>query len=438
MLPEIWGTVPVPVDLVLDQNLPAEVRYLYMLLLTRCRPRRAGSGHLLTCTMTMTEMAELSGFTARRTLRGCLRHLRRGGWLSVKKRPGNHPSRYYMQAAPGTSPPTVLPISLIQHHTLSPVSKVIYGIIASLCGSVSSVEIKQKELARFAGIGGVNTVRKRIGELSRLGWLEISHQGSSRTYSYAPLDPHLAWRKYKLGRVRARLRRETHKGEALMKEMLSVVIADDRFQDNARPGFLLNPMTRERLEFDRWYTDAGVAFEFNGPQHYRRTRLYSDFDKLRQQQARDLIKAAISYYRGIRLVTVHPDDLTFPRLERLARGIPPSEGAGFGGGGLGSAGTGDAEGGRGSTPGESAPLGGAALRGGGSGGPGMPEAAGSGAGMTGITAGVTLEMSAAGKLVRGGSGRLHIREDAGRFKEDPVVGYLARTARAYIRRASGR
>lgn len=55
-----------------------------------------------------------------------------------------------------------------------------------------------------------------------------------------------------------------------MREYLSLMIDSGEFEDNAAPGFLVNPLTDERLQFDRFYP-PGVAFEFNGPQHYGAT-----------------------------------------------------------------------------------------------------------------------------------------------------------------------
>ncbi|MEW6048508.1 MAG: hypothetical protein AB1609_18860 [Bacillota bacterium] len=49
-----------------------------------------------------------------------------------------------------------------------------------------------------------------------------------------------------------------------MKCWLDLLVAGDDFVDNARPAFLGNPLSRDPLEFDRYYLD-GVRFEFNGP-----------------------------------------------------------------------------------------------------------------------------------------------------------------------------
>jgi hypothetical protein len=49
---------------------------------------------------------------------------------------------------------------------------------------------------------------------------------------------------------------------------------------------------------------AGVAFEFNGWQHYGPTEKFPDEKELKEAQARDLIKKALSDDHGVKLVTV--------------------------------------------------------------------------------------------------------------------------------------
>src|SRR5690606_13162126 len=158
------------------------------------------------------------------------------------------------------------------------------------------------------------------------GWLRVSRLPQHRCYTYEPLDPHLAQREEAWRRAENRLERAEFLGEALMKEMLNVLVADDRFQDNARPGFLKNPLTDEFLEFDRWYFEAGVAFEFNRPQHYGTTRGYPDPVEVRMQRARDLIKAALAREQRIHLITLTAADLTFDVLiDRIGDRLPRRE-----------------------------------------------------------------------------------------------------------------
>jgi hypothetical protein len=93
-----------------------------------------------------------------------------------------------------------------------------------------------------------------------------------------------------------------------MKAFLDYAIASEGYMDNARPEFLTNPATGERLEYDRYYFD-GVAFEFNGTQHNEQTDRFQSARQLRDTQMRDLIKIGRSVDARITLVTVHPHQL---------------------------------------------------------------------------------------------------------------------------------
>jgi len=126
-----------------------------------------------------------------------------------------------------------------------------------------------------------------------------------------------------LAQARSRIRDEGSKesiGETLMKEWLNLLIALNVFTDNARPGFLINPLSGDVLEYDRWYPGARLAFEFQGPHHFRTTRLQSDPNALARQVTNDLVKLGLSQRNGITLVEVRPADL---RMDRLLKLIPP-------------------------------------------------------------------------------------------------------------------
>ncbi|MDP2871823.1 MAG: hypothetical protein Q8P31_04720 [Bacillota bacterium] len=107
-----------------------------------------------------------------------------------------------------------------------------------------------------------------------------------------------------------------NRGEFLMKRYLDLRISSDEYVDNARPEFLCNPGTGELLEYDRLYLQ-GVAFEFNGPQHYVSTRRFPSERDLRQTQARDLIKCGASHKARVVLVEVTADELYLDILETL-------------------------------------------------------------------------------------------------------------------------
>lgn len=107
-----------------------------------------------------------------------------------------------------------------------------------------------------------------------------------------------------------------------MREYLNLLVADDRFEDNAAPGFLVNPVTEERLQFDRYYPLHNVAWEFNGAQHYQKTQRFSE-RKVVMQRVRDYIKQGICLERNITLVVVHAQDLSLEVMRQKASALFP-------------------------------------------------------------------------------------------------------------------
>lgn len=108
-----------------------------------------------------------------------------------------------------------------------------------------------------------------------------------------------------------------YKGEFLMRRFLDLRVADEDFVDNARPNQFTNPETRERLECDRLYVRAGVAFEFNGPQHFQQTEMYSDERAFKQRRTRDILKKGLSLEANVILVTVTASELYPAALDAL-------------------------------------------------------------------------------------------------------------------------
>lgn len=106
-----------------------------------------------------------------------------------------------------------------------------------------------------------------------------------------------------------------------MREYLTLLIDSDQFEDNAAPGFLVNPLTNERMQFDRFYPPS-VAFEFQGPQHYGATALYSEAEAAKQR-GRDLMKQGICIERGIRLVLIQPQDLSLKVIQQKVGPLLP-------------------------------------------------------------------------------------------------------------------
>ena len=168
------------------------------------------------------------------------------------------------------------------------------------------------ELARKAGISR-KLATKACRNLAELGWIAlVESRGKIRPVALIPRPC-----QEKMVQVL-----ETgydfagNKGEFLMKCCLDLWVHNDEFVDNARPSFLINPATGERLEYDRYYLQ-GVAFEFNGAQHYEVTEVYSDERALGEAKARDFAKETLSMRNNVTLVTVTSEDLVPGAFEKV-------------------------------------------------------------------------------------------------------------------------
>lgn len=167
----------------------------------------------------------------------------------------------------------------------------------------------------------LTTVRLAVGELVQTAWLRATQLNHRAPIHFSLQNPVTARIEADVTRARQRLEEAPFLGEALMREYLSLLADSDDFEDNAAPGFLVNPFTDERMELDRFYP-PGVAFEFNGPQHYGPTDRFSGADAARQR-GRDYIKLGICVTRGISLLVIHPEDLTMKAMRQKIGDLLP-------------------------------------------------------------------------------------------------------------------
>jgi len=229
-----------------------------------------------------------------------------------------------------------------------------------------------------AGFRARKTVMARLRDLERLGWIDVSPPDVATSETGADCDTKRRANRLSIGlrnpireekakqinQLEADINAAPNKGEALMRKVLDLVIPDTGFIDNYRPEFLKNPMTGQCLEYDR-YHNVGVAFEFNGPQHYGPTGRYpiacqvpSETEpSLRARsgpfspqptprsakgprdvftppmvgynrrdaaalRTRDLVKRGLSAENGITLITVRAADLSISAIYRLAENQP--------------------------------------------------------------------------------------------------------------------
>lgn len=289
-------TVQAPISLLLDPNLRPTAKVIW-LALQGLEPTTA-SAHRL---------ADRSGLTLA-TIRSGLAQLEAGGWYT--------PSTGAIE--PLSSARVSIPASLLPERLVRPQGRLLYGILQTLPEPRQFTYLSLSASARVS----LATVKKAVGELVRAGWIQISQAHKQAPIRFTLHIPEQDRRDALLAQAERRLEEAEFRGEAIMKEYLSLLIESDEFEDNARPGFLVNPLTEERMELDRYYPTI-LAFEFNGPHHYRPTRQFPSQTGLAMQQARDLMKEALCTRRGIRLVVVEPSDLSIEVMQQKVGGLLP-------------------------------------------------------------------------------------------------------------------
>jgi len=254
----------------------------------------------------LQDLEARSGLT-RKTIRHGLTQLTATAWLPRPSRQG---------------PAVPLPTALVQEPHLRPAEKLLYGILQLTPGFVHPEgQFTHAELGALAGLSK-NTIKQAVQRLQATGWLRTARRNRRSPIGFALRNPLADRADAVILAIRQRLEEAMFKGEALMREYLSLLIDSDEFDDNASPGFLVNPYTGEELQFDRYYP-PNVAFEFNGPQHYGPTQRYANESQVARQQGRDLIKLGICVTRGIRLVVIHPADLATDALRDKINGLLP-------------------------------------------------------------------------------------------------------------------
>lgn len=206
----------------------------------------------------------------------------------------------------------VIPAELARSREISRTGKILY--LAALADRPQSI----RELAEVAGVDSGHASRV-CAELVKTGWMRMD--GSTRKRLPMPAMPAVL-QEQRARRLSKLLELVPQKGEFLMKCWLDLLVASDDFVDNARPGFLRNPTSGDVLEFDRYYLE-GVAFEFNGWQHYGPTAVFPDEQVFKEQRTRDLVKKGLSQELGIILIEITSDDLSLASMTSKIPSILP-------------------------------------------------------------------------------------------------------------------
>lgn len=98
-------------------------------------------------------------------------------------------------------------------------------------------------------------------------------------------------------------------GENMMRDLLENIIFPDKKFPTIRPEFLKNPETGWPLELDCYNEEMKLAFEFQGPQHYRPIKRYGGQKRFVQQQKQDQLKRELCAEKKIVLIEIDVREL---------------------------------------------------------------------------------------------------------------------------------
>jgi len=209
-----------------------------------------------------------------------------------------------------------IPAALLTAPNLSAVAKLLYGQLQSLPDFAKErCTVTYGALSRLTG-SCEDTLRQGAIELVTAGWLTCTRENRRSPLCFTLCNPVQARWRARISSIKRRVcGNKKHKGETLLREFLNALVALDDGQNDATPDFLVNPYTRELMEFDRYYPSACVAVEFNGDQHYEQTDLAS-LEETVKQVGRDAMKAFLARMHRGELVIIHPEDLSLKTLQQ--------------------------------------------------------------------------------------------------------------------------
>jgi len=285
-----------PESLLLATNLTASAKLVWMLFRLQSSPDLASTTWLCTA----------SGLS-RPTVLAALAQLQKSGWTPTLPAPHGLAAQ--------------VPGALLLDQRLSAQARVLYGQLLVTpgfrhpCGQFTYPALTARLRA------GPHTIRRAVGALVRAEWIKLERANRLAPTHFELTFPGFERSQNMLAAAQRRLEKAQFYGEGLMREYLSLLIDSDHYEDDAAPGFLVNPRTQERLQLDRFYPPS-VAFEFNGPQHYRATARFSA-NHAAAQRERDLIKLGICVTRGITLVVIHPAELTLKGMQAAVGSLLP-------------------------------------------------------------------------------------------------------------------
>lgn len=294
--------VHVPGALVRDHNLTATARLLWI----HVALAQPGSD--------LVALEDRSCFDRRTVLTG-IHALQQAGWLTMTA------GSFRVAGAGGPERTAFMPAGLLRAKGLSHHAKLLYTWLQLTPGFQDTAgEITYQSLSEAAGVSA-KTAKHAAESLANAGWLSLTQLHKFAPIQFQLKNPITGDRKAALALAIRRLERSKYDGEAIMQELLTALVASNEFDDNVTPGYLINPYTGEELQLDRLYDKLGVAFEFQGPQHFGATTKFPNETEALKQQARDHIKEGMCRRHGIRLITVVAEELTAEAITAKVRDV---------------------------------------------------------------------------------------------------------------------
>ncbi len=323
--------VQAPISLLLSPDIQAPAKLIWMVSRLRPSSNQAANkdANKDANQADLAWLSETSGLS-RPTVLKWLAQLVASGWDPTRAGdPGATARPTATATAKATATATVpVPRDILINRGLGVHARVMYGLLLLTPGFRHPCgQFTYAELAALAH-ASPNTVTRAVNELARAEWVKVERANRLARIHFELSFPGLARALMALAGAQKRLDQAKYFGEGLMREYLSLLIDSEDYEDDATPGFLVNPRTDERLQFDRYYPPS-VAFEFNGPQHYRATEKFTA-EEADQQRERDYIKLGICVTRGITLVVIHPENLTLKGMrQKVENLLPPRNQTGY-------------------------------------------------------------------------------------------------------------
>lgn len=247
----------------------------------------------------------------RATVFRSLQHLRAAGWDPAVAPAGPEPGGRTVE----------VPAALVTNPAISVRARLLYAGLLLIPGFRPPWgDFSYAEMAALMQ-SSRNTVARALSELIEAEWVSAERASRLERIRFELTFPGLVRGLAAHDEAQERLERGNFGGEALMREFLSLLIDSDQYDDDAVPGFLINPRTGAPLEFDRFYPPR-VAFEFHGAQHDRPTKRFPRPVHVAQRE-RDLIILGLCQEKGVTLVVVRAEDLTLAAMRQKVGALLP-------------------------------------------------------------------------------------------------------------------